>query len=395
MRRLVAVSQAFVVVAAMAVATSATAAAAPGPPAPDTPVAHELLRNGGFESGITSWTLSNGAKRDSGALVVTSATGTAWEGATSAPFAVDVRRIGSVKVSGRVLLDNVVQGATADNAAKISIAFVDAAGKRTWKGINLTGTQDWTGRDDVHTVPAGTVSAFLSVALDRAKGTVKFDDLHVRAESWVNLVNNPSFELTTPSTQDCPAPAWCTPYLSVTYKVDNTVAFQGTRSLRIDASPTQKIGGFVTVPLDQKTWPVVQVSAKVKLDRVETADYTDFPGGLRVTVGFLYTDANGQSVYSPSGLLNGVLTGSRDWTTISGTFRVPPLMTKLQIIPAIQNATGTAWVDDVRVTPESPWIAPDAQTKSAAAGTSAKFQTTVTNRRAVADSLQLAVDGSG
>lgn len=395
MRRSVAVMQAFVVVAAMAVATSATASAAPGPPAPDTPVAHELLRNGGFENATTSWTLSAGAKRENSALAVTSTTGTAWEGATSASFGIDVRRISAVKVSGRVQLDNVVQGATADNAAKISIAFVDATGKRTWKGINLTGTQDWTERADVHTVPAGTVSAFLSIALDRAKGTARFDDLKVRAESWVNLVNNPSFELTTPSTEACPAPAWCTPYLSATYKVDATTAFHGTRSLRIDASPTQKIGGFVTVPLDQKTWPVVQVSAKVKLDKVETADYTDFPGGLRVTVGFLYTDANGQSVYSPSGLINGVLTGSRDWTTISGTFRVPPLMTKLQIIPAIQNATGTAWVDDVRVTPESAWISPDTQTKSAAAGGQAKFQTTVTNRRAVADSLQLAVEGPG
>ncbi|MGI5499903.1 alginate lyase family protein [Lentzea sp. CA-135723] len=395
MRKPVAVLQVFAVVAAMAVATSATASAAPGPPAPDTPVAHELLRGGGFENATTSWTLSAGAKREAGALVVSSATGTAWEGATSASFALDVRRVSSVKVAGRVRLENVVQGATADNAAKISIAFVDATGKRTWKGVNLTGTQDWASRENVHTVPAGTVSAFLSIALDRAKGTVRFDDLTVRAESWVNLVNNPGFELTSPSTEACPAPAWCTPYLSATYKVDTQTAFQGTRSLRIDASPTQKIGGFVTVPLDHRTWPVVHVSAKVKLDRVETADYTDFPGGLRVSVGFLYTDAAGASVYAASGLLNGVLTGSRDWTTISGTFRVPPLMTKLQIIPAIQNATGTAWVDDVRVTPESPWIAPDSQTKSAAAGASAKFLTTVTNRRAVADSFQLAVDGPG
>ncbi|MFD9701094.1 alginate lyase family protein [Lentzea sp. NPDC059081] len=399
MRKPVAALQAFVVVAAMAVATSATAQAAPGPPAPDTPVAHELLRNGGFENATTSWTLSAAAKREGGrtgsGLTVTSATGTAWEGATSASFGIDARRISSVKVSGSVRLDGVVQGATADNAAKISIAFVDATGKRTWKGVNLTGTQDWTDRADVHTVPAGTVSAFLSVALDRAKGTVRFDDLKVRAESWVNLVNNPGFELTTPSTQECPAPAWCTPYQSATYKVDTSTAFQGTRSLRIDASPTQKIGGFVTVPLDQRTWPVVHVSAKVKLDRVETADYTDFPGGLRISVGFLYTDATGASVYAASGLLNGVLTGSLDWTAVSGTFRVPPLMTKLQIIPAIQNATGTAWVDDVRVTPESPWIAPDSQTKSAAAGAAAKFLTTVTNRRATADSFQLALDGPG
>jgi len=399
MRRLVAVSQAFVVVAATVVATNAIASAAPGPPAPDTPVAHELLRNGGFENATTSWTLSGAAKREPGrtgsGLAVSSTTGTAWEGATSASFAVDVRRISSVKVSGFVKLDDVVQGAAADNAAKISIAFVDATGKRTWKGVNLVGTQDWTERADVHTVPAGAVSAFLSVALDRAKGTARFDDLTVRAESWVNLVGNPSFELTTPSTETCPAPAWCTPYLSATYQVDTTTAFHGTRSLRIDASPTRKIGGFVTVPLDQRTWPVVHVSAKVKLDRVETADYTDFPGGLRVSVGFLHTDANGASVYSASGLLNGVLTGSRDWTTISGSFRVPPLMTKLQVVPAIQNATGTAWVDDVRVTPESPWIAPDAQTKSAAAGSEAKFLTTVTNRRTTADTLQLAVDGPG
>ncbi|MCS7477696.1 alginate lyase family protein [Umezawaea endophytica] len=404
MRRPIAVLQAFVVVAATAVAVAASTpavSAEPGPPAADGPVAHESLRDGGFENTTSAWTLSGAARRDQGghggtaSLAVTSATGTSWEGATSASFAVDARRVASVRIGGFVKLDGVVPGATADNAAKISVAFVDATGKRTWKGVSLTGTQDWTERSDVHTVPAGTVSAFLSVALDRATGTARFDDLSVTPASWVNLVANPSFELTTPSTDTCPAPAWCTPYLSDTYRVDPTTASHGTRSLRIDASPTRKIGGFVTVPLDQKTWPLVHVSAKVRLDRVETADYTDFPGGLRVSIGFLYTDAAGASVYSASGLLNGVLTGSRDWTTISGSFRVPPLMTKLQIIPAIQNATGTAWVDDVRVTPESPWIAPDAETRKAADGTSATFLTTVTNRRAVADVLQLALDGPG
>ncbi|MEW1843470.1 alginate lyase family protein [Nonomuraea angiospora] len=207
-----------------------------------------------------------------------------------------------------------------------------------------------------------------------------------------NLVPNPGFETTTPSTEACPAPAWCTPWQSSTYTIDTTVAAEGERSMRIDGSPTKKIGGFVTVPLKQTTTPIVHISAKVKLDAITLADYTDFPGAARVSLSFSYVDSAGSTVYTGSGLLGGILTGSTDWTTVQGTFKVPPLTTRVQIINTVQTSTGTMWVDDVRVTPGSAWLYPERATKKAAPGSDATFLVTVTNRRAVADTLRLAVD---
>ncbi|GAA4062800.1 alginate lyase family protein [Nonomuraea soli] len=214
----------------------------------------------------------------------------------------------------------------------------------------------------------------------------------VTATAGVNLVPNPGFEAATPATEACPAPAWCTPWQSSTYAIDTTVAAEGSRSMRIDGSPTKKIGGFVTVPLNQATTPIVRISAQVKLDAITMADYTDFPGAARVSLNFSYVNSAGTTVYTGSGLLGGILTGTRDWTALEGTFKVPPLTTRVQIINTVQTSTGTMWVDDVRVTPGSAWLHPETATKRAAQGSEATFLVTVTNRRAVADSLRLAVD---
>ncbi|WP_198654734.1 heparinase II/III domain-containing protein [Nocardia aurea] len=384
---------------------SAAGSAAPSAAASaDTPGAIQLLRNGGFESGTTapaSWTPSGDAgwsdeTADSGtrSLKVASQTGASWAGSTAAASGLDARQIASVKLSGAVRLESVEQGATADNTAKVSLAFVDATGKRTWKGVNLTGTRDWTRLDQVYPVPAGTVSAFVSVALDRARGTAWFDSLSLTPETWVNLVPNPSLELATPSTETCPAPAWCTPWQSSPYEIDAGVAAHGGRSMRITGSATKKIGGFVTVPLNAAQWPVAHVSAKVKLDKITLASYADYPAAARVALSFSYINAENTTVYTGSGVLGGILTGTTDWTTVSGTFRLPPLTTRLQIIPFVQTSTGTMWVDDVRVTPESPWISPGTLTRRATAGATSTHLVTVTNRRTVADSLKLSLDDS-
>ncbi|MBM2615067.1 heparinase II/III family protein [Actinoplanes sp. LDG1-06] len=212
------------------------------------------------------------------------------------------------------------------------------------------------------------------------------------AADGVNLVPNPGFEVASPPAENCLIPSWCTPYQSETYAVDTETKASGARSMRIDGSATRKIGGFVTVPLAQATLPVVRISAKVKLDRVTLADYTDFPGGARVSLSFSYVNA-GQTVYTGSGVLGGIMTGTRDWTTVSGTFRVPPLTTRVQIINSVQTSTGTMWVDDVEVVGASNWVTPDDMTKTVAAGGSATYLLAVTNRRTVADSLALTADG--
>ncbi|WP_405056692.1 heparinase II/III family protein [Kribbella sp. NBC_01505] len=344
-----------------------------------------LVVNPSFEGGISSWTASSRATVDSGALKVTSSTGTAWEGANSASFGLDARRTAKVTVSGRVKLDGVVQGPSADNAAKLYIAFVNAAGVKNWQGVRLQGTQDWTVQSATYAVPAGTVSAFVSVALDRAVGTVRFDDLRVAASAPVNLAANPGFETTT-SDPNCPAAGWCTPYLSQVYDLE-------AGAMRLKGVPGKKVGGFVTTQVDQAVWPVVTVAADVKTDQLLSSDFTDVPGGLRVSLSFSYVE-NGQTVYTGSSIVAGVITGTRGWSRISGTMRLPAKTQRIQVIPAVTNATGTAWIDNVSVSTESGWVSPDTVAKSVAAGSEVVHYATITNRREVADTFRLSLDQS-
>jgi hypothetical protein len=388
--------------AATPVAAPAEAAGASGA-GPTGPVALDLVANGGFEAGDpapSGWTASRGARiaadAASGArsLEVVNATGAAWEGANSDPFAVDARRIRSVRLTGQLALDDVRQGATADNAAKVNVAFVLGDGSRRWQSVRATGTQSWTGFDQTYPVPAGTVSAFASVAVDRAVGTARFDDIALEAVEHVNLVNNPGFELATPSTADCPLPAWCTPWQSSTYSVDTETVASGSRAMRIDGEPDVKRGGFVTVQLGRGAWTQIHVSARVKLRDVELADRADFPGAARVSVNFSSAEADGSTLYQGSGVLGGILTGSRDWTTLEGTFRVPAQSTRVQLIPTVQDATGSLWVDDVRVVPDSTAIMPVDTTKRAAAGAAAETHLHVTNRAATPSAVRFAIDGA-
>ncbi|WBQ03906.1 heparinase II/III domain-containing protein [Kribbella sp. CA-293567] len=364
------------------------------------PPAGNLVLNPGFEAGAASpasWTLSSRTTWDTAAtgrsLRISSTTGAGWEGATSASFGLDGRRVSQVTVSGRMKLDGVTQGPSVDNQAKLYIAFVNASGTKSWQGIRLQGTQDWTDQPATYAVPAGTVSAFLSLALDRAVGTVWFDDLTVTAKQPVNLVANPGFE-TVGTDPACPATSWCTPYQSQVYDLDTTEVSSGTRSLRIKGVPGKKVGGFVTTQIDQATWPVITVGADLKADRIVSSDFTDTPGGVRVSLNFSYVDAAGQTVYTGSSIIAGVITGSRDWARIEGTLRLPPKTKRVQVIPTVTNASGTMWLDNVTITPESNWVSPTIVAKSAAAGAQVVHYATITNRREVADTFRLGLDDS-
>ncbi|TDD59639.1 hypothetical protein E1263_14220 [Kribbella antibiotica] len=374
----------FLIAAALVAAVLQPVSATAAPP--DAPVAPgNLVVNAGFEAGSNGWTASSRATVESGALKVASITGIAWEGANSASFGLDGRRTARVTVSGQMKLDDVVQGASADNAAKLYIAFVNAAGVKNWQGVRLQGTQDWTLQSATYAVPAGTVSAFVSVALDRAVGTVRFDDLRVAAAAPVNLATNPGFDTTT-TDPNCPAAGWCTPYLSQVYDLD-------AGAMRLKGVPGKKIGGFVTTQVDQAVWPVVTVAADVKTDQLVSSDFTDVPGGLRVSLSFSYV-VNGVTTYTGSSIIAGVITGSRGWSRISGTMRLPAKTQRIQVIPTVTNATGTAWIDNVSVSPESGWVSPDMVAKSVAAGNEVVHYTTITNRREVADTFRLSLDQS-
>ncbi|MET7279830.1 heparinase II/III family protein [Kribbella sp. NPDC005582] len=352
-----------------------------------------FIVNPGFEAAATpsGWTASARATVDSiaqqgeRALKVTSTTGTGWEGANSASFGLDGRRTARVTLSAQVKLDGVVQGATPDNAAKLYIAFVNAAGVKAWQGVRLQGTQDWTEQTATYAVPAGTVSAFVSVALDRAVGTVRFDDVRVAASAPVNLVTNSGFDTTT-TDPNCPAAGWCTPYLSQVYDLSDG-------AMRLKGVAGKKVGGFVTTQVDQAVWPVVTVAADVKTDQLVSSDFTDVPGGLRVSLSFSYVE-NGQTVYTGSSIIAGVITGSRGWSRISGTMRLPAKTKRIQVIPTVTNATGTAWIDNVSVSTESSWISPDTVTKSVAAGSEVVHYTTITNRRDTTETFRLSLDQS-
>lgn len=389
MRRLTSITLAFgLLVASLSAPVVVSAASAVA-----TPPTRNLVSNPGLTTDATSWTLSRRATYDAGSLRIAATDTTAWEGATSTPFGLDGRRTAKVTVSALAKLHGVTQGATIDNQAKVYIAFVNATGARTWQGIRLQGTQDWRTESATYDVPPGTVSAFLSIALDRAVGTVWFDDLSVTAAAPVNLAPNPGFE-TVSTDPNCPATFWCTPYLSQTYKVDTEVFQAGARAMRIDAVPGKKVGGFITSIVDQSSWPLVTIGADVKLGNLTAADYTDTPGGLRLSLNFSYVNEAGATVYTGSSVMGGIMVGTRDWGRVGATFRLPPKTKRVQVIPEVRNATGSAWIDNVSITPESSWLVPDNLGKGAAAGSEVVYHTTVTNRRTVADSIDLALDQS-
>ncbi|MEN0021954.1 MAG: fibronectin type III domain-containing protein [Microbacterium sp.] len=410
-----------------ATAAPSTTAAAPEQERPD-PVPLDLVVNGGFERGTATvaddWTssstaattLTTDAHVGGRALSISwaSAAAPANRGVTSSPVAVHSARIKSVRLTGWVKLLDVVKGPNADSTGKVFINFRKADGSSNgWFGIGgLTGTTDgWHRIDQVIAVPANTTHAVLNVALDRATGTMLADEIALTPEVWNNLVPNPGFEAvnTNPTTNVLsPAQSWFTPWQSDTYALDSTVAAEGVRSMRVDgiAAPRDgapagggasigKIGAAVTVSgVDAAKWPLLRVSAKVKMSEIAIADYAAYPGAARVALNFSYVK-DGATVYTGSGILGGVREGSTDgWMTVSGTFRVPPLTTRLTVVPSVQTATGTFWVDDVRATPETSTIAPAEQVKATAGGPTDHL-VTVTNTTGTAQQFRLIADTVG
>ncbi|WP_341946942.1 fibronectin type III domain-containing protein [Microbacterium sp. LWH11-1.2] len=392
------------------------------------PVGLDLIVNGGFEqasdTAAQEWTSSSAAattftgESHSGqrALSISwaSADAPANRGVTSSPVAVHASRIKSVRLSGWVKLVDVLKGPNADSTGKVFINFRKADGTSNgWFGTGgLTGTTDgWQQIDQVIAVPANTTHAVISVALDRATGTMLADEIALTPASWNNLVPNPGFELvnTNPATNVLsPAQSWFTPWQSGTYALDDTVASEGIRSMRVDGIATPaagtpagggasigKIGAAVTVSgVDAAKWPLLRVSARVRLSEVAIADYAAFPGAARVALNFSYVK-DGTTVYTGSGILGGVKEGDTDgWTTVSGTFRVPPLTTRLTVVPSVQTATGTFWVDDVRATPEVSTIAPAEQVKATAGGPTDHI-VTVTNTTGTAQAFRVVPDAVG
>ncbi|OHB60023.1 MAG: hypothetical protein A2Y12_05605 [Planctomycetes bacterium GWF2_42_9] len=206
---------------------------------------------------------------------------------------------------------------------------------KSYSSSYITGTHDWQDISITFTAPAGTVYVRVEPGLV-GTGTTWFDELKLDYSS--NMANNPGFEVAEGGIPT----GWIT-------WTNGTTIFS-------NANDYLKYGNF---------------SGKiVNSTSCNSAFYRDIPTSYGVSAGTSYTvgswiktsgisgtggcitvecfDANDTNINSYN---TTYINGTHDWQWISTQFTAPYGTVKMRIESGIVSASGTAWFDDIKVSP--------------------------------------------
>ncbi len=316
------------------------------------------LVNGDFQS-KTGWTgvVNLQPGRDGTSCLYIENTKADW---TSASQKVELPQPAppSIEISGWIKTENVVKGSKDWEMARITVVFYDKAGTRLgdWPAsiAQIQGTHDWDFYSNQYSVPAGTASATVELALGNAVGRVWFSGLkclvydydltplalgqpthperkparQIKSDNWIS---NPGFE--TPGSMD-----WG--------QVRMTGNGHESSHCLIESN-------------DVPNWTLA--SQDISLSGLQPA-YVVYGGWVRTEkvvrgkeeweaarLGIDFRDDSGKQL---GGWQDSVckVTGDSDWTYYEKKF-VPPAGTgRIHVDAGLGNCVGRAWFDDLSLT---------------------------------------------
>ncbi|MCM3313308.1 DNRLRE domain-containing protein [Bacillus sp. FSL K6-6483] len=308
--------------------------------------AANVLANGQFENGTTSWTRidkgANGAfgtdKQSPGKLagphslkmtLQSQSTGTVYQAATQV-----VEALPNVSYTFSSLIKTDTSGAR----AFLNVEILDSTGKRIkWvdnRYSHLSGKQEWVERQLTFTTPANTAKIRVYLELESTKpdgtGTAWFDQAQLeRAEvsSSFNPIANSSFL------------NGATGWSGSGGTIDND-GFDDGKSLKITKTASQGASEYKqTVTLNQAASeaPIdVTLTGLSKADNVKSSNY-----GLKAKV--YYTDGS-TADFGPATFPE----GTQDWNRANLKITKSKPITKIDVSFFFQGS-GTAWFDDIRL----------------------------------------------
>ena len=314
-----------------------------------------LIKNGGFEYYISNWDGDNtliinpytkhlGSKGGS----ITQYTSPTWKG-ISQEFNIPKNTL-AIEVSAWLKVDGVVKGDKNWNQAILTVE-IDGTGTNL---ASLDGTTGW--KEYKKIVPLNNDrSGKLMIALSECTGTFYFDDISVTPVSQeelnkfteeetrkhqVNVItdstplevlklSNDSFENGLENWRGDAA-------------ISTTEKFEGNKSLKLTSTNPVWTGidQIADVPNDAKT---IDISAYAKTVNLKQGPH-DWSKGL-MAVEFT-KDGSTKSGEDQSVFLIGDV---KDWQKFSKTLPIPKGVRRYRIMLALNEATGTMFVDDVQV----------------------------------------------
>ncbi|WP_220377190.1 carbohydrate binding domain-containing protein [Cohnella phaseoli] len=196
----------------------------------------------------------------------------------------------------------------------------------------VTGTNDWRKVELVFNPPEGTEHFLLEGNLYSATGTVWFDDFELNVAD--TGLSNAGAELGTG------APTGWTGWSSsgTPFAWDTVTAYQGQKSLKITNDANQN-SSWYTNRTNLQAGKEYEFGGWIKTSGVTS-------GAMGAQFAAIAMDSNGN--WMNVGLTS-ALSGTQDWTYVTGKITLPPNAVSLNLEAQLHGVNGTAWFDEMFV----------------------------------------------
>ncbi len=321
----------------------------------------EMLKNGSFEldensDGVPdSWSRSHqqGVEliKDGANRFVKLSNSTPEYKSISQIILLPEKRDGRLTVKANVKIKDIVKGPQEWEMARVMVLFFDANGVQTggWPELGRwQGSFDRAEKLAIINVPPAARTVEIKPELSNCTGEMIIDDISVVSGASVDLKREPgnfliNGSLETGSTLPLYWGGWVsgeTSFDSPGHK--SPVSFRITSPAKIFSMITQQ------VPLDASKIAAITVSGALKTENVQ-------PGvnsweQARISIEF-HDDKGRVGGYPP---VTGELTGtSEGWVEMTRDYTVPAGATSVIVQAGLLNASGTVWIDSLKLTAKS------------------------------------------
>ncbi len=238
----------------------------------------------------------------------------------------------SIVIKAQVKAANISTKPSPWKGIKVMLTYITSSGVTNSPYINLSaGTFDWTDFNTVVTLPTNNItSASLKLGLEEVSGTAWFDNVQI-------IANPVAFEQTFDNPGSLTNGWWVSP-------AGTPIVTQTHGSGRALMVSNASVGtAYIGTPLSAnalKSHRVV-LSAHVKGSNISALAHPW--NGVKVVLSYT---TNGVACLPQIGNLPA---GTFDWTSLYKVMVLPDNVSAAQIYLGLENVSGVAWFDDVRV----------------------------------------------
>lgn len=321
----------------------------------------EMLKNGSFELDENSdavpdsWSFSNRQgieliKESSNRFVRLSNSGPEHK-SISQVILLPEKRDGRMTVKASVKINRVIKGPQEWEMARVMVLFFDANGVQTggWPELGRwQGSFDWAEKLAIINIPPSARTVEIKPELSNCVGEMMIDNISVVQGASTGLIREPGNFLVNGSLEiGSTLPLYWGGWVSGETSFD-TPGHKSPAGFRI-TSPS-KVYSMITqqVPLDTSKITSINVSGALKTKDVEQG--VNSWEQARISIEF-HDDKGRVGGYPP---VTGELTGTSDgWVDMERDYTVPAGATSVIVMAGLLNASGTVWIDNLKLTAKS------------------------------------------